>query len=107
MIHPHLDAASGFADMRLAEFWRDTRDFRFFITGGTGFFGTWLTETFLHACREHDLRAKMTILTRDERAFLARYPHLAGRTELEFVRGDVRSLRFPSGGFTHTTLRLA
>src|SRR5688572_22684575 len=72
--------------------WDDLRGSRFFITGGTGFFGCWLLETFCHANEVLGLQAQATVLSRDPQAFLQKMPHLAGRDELQFVAGDVRSL---------------
>jgi dTDP-glucose 4,6-dehydratase len=72
--------------------WEELRGARIFITGGTGFFGAWLLETFCHANEVLGLRARATVLSRDPRRFLQRMPHLAGREYLRFVAGDVRAL---------------
>ena len=71
------------------------------MTGGTGFFGTWLLESLFHADRALGLGAKVVVLTRDEAAFRAKSPHLASDRRLDFHRGDVRTFEFPPGGFTH------
>ncbi len=81
--------------------WEGLRGARVFITGGTGFFGTWLVESLVHANRALGLGARATILTRDENAFLAKNPHLAGARELTFHRGDVRAFDLPGGAFSH------
>jgi len=81
--------------------WEGLRGARLFITGGTGFFGCWLLESFLHANRKLGLKAEATVLTRDEEAFLKRRPHLASCAELRFLRGDVRSFQFPEGRCSH------
>jgi len=79
----------------LAEF----RDVRIFVTGGTGFFGTWLLETFAHANHKLGLKAKITILSRNPDQFKLRHPHLGSHRFFEFITGDIRDFSFPSGTF--------
>ncbi len=73
-----------------AELWGEMRGQRLFLTGGTGFFGCWLVESFLHINRMLSLGAGLTVLTRDPEAFLKKVPHLRGQSALELVHGDVR-----------------
>jgi dTDP-glucose 4,6-dehydratase len=81
--------------------WDDLRGQRIFITGGTGFFGIWLLESFCHANDQLGLQARAVVLTRNPDAFLAKTPHLTKRADLEFVAGDVRDFDFPDGDFPH------
>ena len=81
--------------------WAELRGQRLFITGGTGFFGIWLLETFAYANSRLALGAEATVLTRDPHAFAAKVPHLAGRADIKLIRGDVRSFDFPAGIFSH------
>jgi dTDP-glucose 4,6-dehydratase len=74
---------------------------RIFITGGTGFFGCWLLESFAHANDLLGLQARAVVLTRNPGAFAAKAPHLAKRPDLQFVTGDVRNFPFPEGSFSH------
>jgi len=86
---------------RTPRLWDNLRGARIFMTGGTGFIGTWLLESLLHADRELNLGAKIHVLTRDEGAFHARSPRLAADPRLTLHSGDTRTFAFPSGEFTH------
>ena len=66
-----------------------------FITGGTGFVGTWLLESIAHANARLGLNIRATVLTRDPAQFMQRHPALAANDAFSFVMGDVRSL--PAG----------
>jgi nucleoside-diphosphate-sugar epimerase len=79
--------------------WAGARGARFFITGGTGFFGRWLLESFAHANDVLGLRMNAVVLTRDPVAFRLKSPHLASRPDLVLWQGDVREFSFPPGFF--------
>jgi dTDP-glucose 4,6-dehydratase len=81
--------------------WEEMRNKRIFITGGTGFFGCWLLESFSHINRQLNLNANATILTRDPAAFAMKCPHLAADPALAFHSGDVRTFSFPDGDFQY------
>ncbi len=83
------------------DLWEDLRGARVFITGGTGFYGSWLLETLIAANEKFSLGVRVTILTRDENAFRLKCPHLAASSEISFHKGDVRDFEFPKAGFTH------
>ena len=70
--------------------WDELRGKNIFVTGGTGFFGRWLLESFAHANNALQLDARMVVLSRDPDAFRAKAPHLTAT--VKFVRGNVRSL---------------
>lgn len=72
--------------------WSDLRDSRLLLTGGTGFFGCWLVESFLWANAHLSLGSSLTILTRDPGRFTQRVPHLAEDDAIELVQGDVLEL---------------
>src|SRR5271169_6277096 len=72
--------------------WEEARGCSLFMTGGTGFFGCWLLESFLFINRALALDANVTVLTRAPEAFLRKCPHLAGDPSLSLVRGDVGNL---------------
>jgi len=81
--------------------WEDLRGQRIFITGGTGFFGCWLLESFAWANDRLGLGATALVLTRDPAAFAHKAPHLASHPAIRFHSGDVRSFDLPSGHFAH------
>jgi nucleoside-diphosphate-sugar epimerase len=81
--------------------WDELRNQHLFLTGGTGFFGVWLTESFLHINQSLDLNAQLTILTRDPATFLRKCPHLANNHTLNLLEGDVRDFAYPTGDFSH------
>lgn len=81
--------------------WEPLRGESIFITGGTGFFGRWLLESFAHANRELGLGAKALVLSRNPGAFTVRAPHLHETAGIAYVRGDVRDFIFPGRHFSH------
>lgn len=84
-----------------AELWEEIRGQRIFITGGTGFFGCWLLESFLWANDQLTLGARAVVLTRSPSAFQRKAPHLAAHPAIKLHSGDVRSFEFPDGDFSH------
>jgi nucleoside-diphosphate-sugar epimerase len=87
--------------MYTRELWEELRGERLFITGGTGFFGRWIVETFIHANDRLSLEASAVILTRNPESFALKAPHLADRNDLKMHQGDVRDFDFPDGDFSH------
>jgi nucleoside-diphosphate-sugar epimerase len=81
------------------DLWEEMRGQRLFITGGTGFFGCWLVESFCHANQQLALNANVTVLSRDPAKFLAKCPHLAGNPALALHAGDVRDFASPLGKY--------
>jgi len=79
--------------------WEEVRGQDLFITGGTGFFGVWLLESFAHANDHLQLGARAIVLTRNPAAFMVRMPHLAGRHDLKLFAGNLRDFPFPSGRY--------
>jgi len=81
------------------DLWEELRDQRIFITGGTGFFGCWLLESFAWANDKLNLNAEALVLTRNYESFLKKAPHLANNPAIKFHIGDVRDFEFPDGQF--------
>lgn len=84
-----------------ADLWSELRGERIFITGGTGFFGTWLLESFAWANDRLQLDARAVVLSRNPVAFGQKAPHLAANPSISFLHGDVREFVFPAGSFSH------
>ena len=80
--------------------WEKLRGERLFLTGGTGFFGCWLLETFIWANERLKLGARAVVLTRDPAAFRLKVPHSANHASITLHQGDVRSFDFPDGDFS-------
>jgi nucleoside-diphosphate-sugar epimerase len=83
------------------DLWDELRGQRIFITGGTGFFGCWLLESFIWANEKLNLDAHATVLTRSPDAFQVKAPHLAGNKAVTLISGDVRTFDFPKESFSH------
>jgi nucleoside-diphosphate-sugar epimerase len=81
--------------------WEELRGERLFLTGGTGFFGRWLLESFAWANNQLGLHASALVLTRNPEAFRRKATHLAKQPSIRFLQGDIRSFEFPSGSFSH------
>jgi dTDP-glucose 4,6-dehydratase len=73
--------------------WEPMRGANIFVTGGTGFFGRWLLESFAFVNERLGLGARMTILSRNPEAFAKKAPALAAYPGIKFIEGDVRELK--------------
>ena len=69
---------------------------RLFVTGGTGFVGTWLLEALVAHSRRAGTGPEIEDLTRNPEAFRRRAPHLAGAGCVHLTVGDVRDAINPA-----------
>ena len=83
------------------DIWEELRGKHLFMTGGTGFFGRWLLESFARANEKFNLNAQALVLTRDRDAFKTKAPYLASNPAIKFHIGDVRNFDFPDGEFSY------
>src|SRR5437868_6156268 len=70
---------------------------RIFITGGTGFVGSWLIESLLHG----GVGASVVVLTRDADRYYKTNPRVARHPAVQVLRGDVLTFEFPQGEFPY------
>jgi nucleoside-diphosphate-sugar epimerase len=83
------------------DLWDDLRGERIFITGGTGFFGCWLLESFIFANQQLGLKASASVLTRRPDPVKKTLPHLVLDPAITLVEGNVQNFIFPSGKFSY------
>jgi dTDP-glucose 4,6-dehydratase len=75
--------------------WESFRGKSIFLTGGTGFFGKWLLESFIYVNEKLSLNANITSLTRNPEAFLLEYPfYNKYANTVHFVKGDILTYDF-------------
>ncbi len=79
--------------------WPSLAGSRVFLTGGTGFVGTWLVESLLHANDRLHLGISATVLTRDAQRYCESNPGAARHPSLQVLQGDVLTFEFPPGEF--------
>ncbi len=78
------------------DLWADLRGQRLFITGGTGFVGTWLVETFVWANRQLLLNATVTVLSRNPERFRDKAPEAAADPSVTFLQGSLSDFEIPA-----------
>jgi len=83
-----------------SDLWEYLCGSRIFITGGKGFFGCWLLESFLFANQQLDLKASASVLTRKPDSVRQASPHLMLDSATTLRAGDVRNFEFPKGEYS-------
>lgn len=63
-----------------------------FITGGTGFLGTWLLELVKVLNERHGFATRVTVFSRNPEAWAAQWPHLGREPWVTLQSGDIRYL---------------
>jgi nucleoside-diphosphate-sugar epimerase len=77
------------------DIWESFRGKSIFLTGGTGFFGKWLLESFIYVNEKLALNAKITTLTRNPEAFFKEFPFYKEHANtVQFVKGDILNYDF-------------
>lgn len=83
------------------DYWTEFKNEKVFITGGTGFFGIWLIESFIYANKHLNLNSSLVILTRDPKGFLLKYPNYKTYKNIQFYKGDICSFEYPKEKFNY------
>jgi len=81
------------------ELWEQLRGQSLFVTGGTGFVGTWLMEALAWADRTLQLDIRVVLLTREPEKFRQKAPSVAENSSFQLLRGDCVDFDFPRGEF--------
>jgi nucleoside-diphosphate-sugar epimerase len=77
------------------DIWESFRGKSIFLTGGTGFFGKWLLESFIYVNEKLGLNSRLTTLTRDPESFIQEFPIYNDYSKtVKFVKGDILSFDF-------------
>ena len=81
------------------ELWEQLRGQSIFVTGGTGFVGTWMMEALAWADRKLQLDIRVVLLTREPDKFRQKSPTVAGSSSFQLLRGNCIDFDFPRGEF--------
>lgn len=84
-----------------APLWPAAKNKRFFVTGGTGFIGKWLLESFAHINRKLALDCRMLAISRSPENFFQQYPHFKQFEEISFQKANVQNFEFPGEKFDY------
>jgi dTDP-glucose 4,6-dehydratase len=63
-----------------------------FVTGGTGFVGTWLAEIITHLNDHYQFNTALVLLARNADSYHTKVPHLAARRDVRLLAMDVRNI---------------
>lgn len=77
--------------------WSRLEGKRVLFTGASGFFGSWMLESFLHAGTKSDLPFRAIAVTRNARRFSEYLPHLASDPRVEVLESDAATMPVPEG----------
>lgn len=78
-------------------FWDHYRDARIFVTGGTGFVGSWLLEVVQHANAVLGCGIDLVVLSRDPQRARARLPHIFSAANVTLFVGNVETFEARPG----------
>lgn len=77
------------------DIWESFRGKSIFLTGGTGFFGKWLLESFIYINEKLSLDSKIISLSRNPELFIKKYPFYNDHIKsVKFIKGDILTYDF-------------
>lgn len=79
----------------------DIRNKSFFITGGTGFFGKWLLESFVFLNKHYAAGMSLTVLSRNPESFRDAHAELVSEKGISLVKGDISDLTHIVGKYDY------
>ncbi len=88
-----MNSLPGIANLSVDD-WKKLGTAHILLTGGTGFFGSWIIASFLEL-RKMGFPIELTVLSRDPDRFLEKNPGLKNHAGLAFRKGDVKSATIP------------
>lgn len=78
---------------RTRNLWPKVAGKNILLTGGTGFFGKWITGSFIYVNRKLHLDAKLYVLSRQPEKFLLTYPEFDDHA-VTYIKGDITNFEF-------------
>jgi len=78
------------------DIFKELNNSHIFLTGGTGFIGVWLLKSIVYANKNMNLNIKVTILTRNIRSFVNKFPDLGSYCNFKFIEGDIVDFEYPN-----------
>ena len=82
---------------QVGKLWECLAGKRILFTGASGFFGSWMLESFLYAGTKLNLPIRAIALTRNENRFSDYLPHLASDPRVEIMEADAATMPIPDG----------
>ncbi len=79
--------------------WTEVKNKNIFLSGGTGFFGTWILKSFVLANKNFNLNSNILVLTRDPENHKKIHPELHSFDSVKYIKGDIREFEFPKDNF--------
>jgi dTDP-glucose 4,6-dehydratase len=70
---------------------------RVLFTGASGFFGSWMLESLLHAGTKRNLPFQAIAVTRNAQRFSQKFPHMACDSRVDIMESDTATMPVPDG----------
>ena len=83
----------------IPEFLSQFGEARFFVTGGTGFIGSWILESLQHANDTAGCKMEFLVLSRDPNMARQNAPHIFNRGDTKLIAGGLQTLQTSVGKF--------